>query len=83
MISNSLDWDLCRIDLKEKIQKFPFNPDLKKLLKNIDVMVDELSRLEVEARRTKNHNRCNEQLEKIRAAIDTLEIWIIMAELLR
>lgn len=83
MISNSLDWDLCRIDLKEKIQKFPFNPDLKKLLKNIDVMVDELSRLEVEARRTKHMIRCTEQAAKINDAIATLEKWIIMAAFLR
>lgn len=83
MVNNSLDWDTHRIILKNKILDLPYNPDLRKLLKNIDGMIDTLSRLEVEARRTKNLTRCGEQLQKINSAVDTLEKWIIMAELLR
>jgi hypothetical protein len=56
---------------------------LRKLLKNIDGMIETLSRLEVEARRTKNIARSDEQLQKINGAVDTLEKWIMMAELLR
>ena len=83
MINNSLVWDTYRIKLKDKILDLPYNPDLIKLLKNIDGMIDTLSRLEVEARRTKNVGRCSEQLQKINGAVDTLEKWIMMAELLR
>jgi hypothetical protein len=83
MITNSLEWDLYRIKLKDKILDLPYNPDLRKLLRNIDGMIDALSRLEVEARRTKNSTRCDEQLQKINGAVDTLEKWIMMAELLR
>ena len=83
MITNSLEWDIYRIKLKNKILDLPYNPDLRKLLKNIDGMIETLSRLEVEARRTKNITRSDEQLQKINGAVDTLEKWIMMAELLR
>jgi hypothetical protein len=82
MITNSLDWSSRRLDIKEKIQNLPYNPDLRKLLRNIDDMVDDLNRMEVDARRTKNNFKCNSQIEKINTAINNLEQWLIMAVLI-
>lgn len=61
----------------------PYNRDLHKLLYNVDTMVDELSRMEVDARRTKQTGKVGEQLGKINSAIETVEQWIMMAQLLR
>lgn len=83
MILNSLDWNMYRVTLKQQISGLPYNPDLHLLLKNIDGMVDELSRREVDARRTKNSTGVCDQLEKIKAAIETLEKWIMMAALIK
>lgn len=90
MITNSLEWihyrpgrlPPYRDTLQDKINALPFNADLRRLLKNIDEMVADLSRLEVEARRTKSQHKVEDQLAKINAAITTLEQWLIMAALI-
>lgn len=74
---------MYRVTLKQQISDMPYNPDLHHLLKNIDGMVAELSRREVDARRTKSSTAVREQLEKIKSAIQTLEQWIMMAALLK
>lgn len=53
------------------------------MLKNIDGMVEELSRLEVEARRTKKMGYSDAQLNTVNSAIQTLEQWIIMGAFLK
>jgi DNA-binding MarR family transcriptional regulator len=52
------------------------------MLKNIDTMVVELSKLEVSARRTRHMSYTNEQREKINKAIDHLEKLLLMAKLM-
>ena len=51
------------------------------MLKNIDTMITELSKIEVEARRTKRDTVVKAQLDKINEAVDTVEKWVIMAVL--
>lgn len=82
MITNSLEWSTRRAVLQQQISGMPYNKDLRVLLKNIDGMVVELSKLEVVARRTKNNSAINGQLDNINGAIETLEKWIMMAALL-
>lgn len=83
MIASSLDWDLRRVELKSQIKELPYNPDLRKLLKNIDEMVDNLSRAEVFARRYKKSIEDLPEVKKVNDAIATLEKWIMLAALIR
>lgn len=83
MIANSLDWSTERGSLHSKIRDLPYNSQLRTMLKNIDGMVEELSRLEVEARRTKKMGYSDAQLNTVNSAIQTLEQWIIMGAFLK
>ena len=81
MIKNSLEWQAHRRDLAEKVRSVPYSPDLRRMLKNIDDLVTELSKIEVEARRTKSKTKVNIHLNKISEAINTLEQWTLLAAL--
>jgi hypothetical protein len=56
------------------------------MLKTIDKLVDELSRLEVEARQHGNRgsykSRCDTKVTEINTAITNFEKWMMMAMLL-
>ena len=81
-IKNSLEWDLVRYDLKQQILKLPYDTSIRQMLKNIDVMVNDLSRAEVEARRTKVSYYTDEKLKKVNEAIESLDKIIIIGLLL-
>jgi len=81
-IKNSLDWDLVRYDLKQQILKLPYDTSIRQMLKNIDRMVDDLSKTEVEARRTKVSYYKDAQLTKVNEAIESLDKIIIIGILL-
>ena len=81
-IKNSLDWDLVRYDLKQQILKLPYDTSIRQMLKNIDRMVDDLSKTEVEARRTKVAYYKDEKLSKVNEAIESLDKIIIIGLLL-
>jgi hypothetical protein len=69
------------VELESKISQLDYSPDIRKMLKNIDTMITELSKIEVEARRTKRDTVVKAQLDKINEAVDTVEKWVIMAVL--
>jgi hypothetical protein len=81
-IENSLDWQEVRTQLTNELNSIGYNPDLTKMLKNIDDMVIKLSKLEVDARRTRHDSYSNEQKNKINKAIDHLEKLLLMAKLM-
>jgi hypothetical protein len=81
-IKNSLEWQTIRSDLKEQIIKLPYDTSIRQMLKNIDSMVDDLSRTEVEARRTKVTYYRDEKLSKVNEAIESLDKIIIIGILL-
>ena len=81
-IQTSLDWEVASAELKSQLTQLSYNNDLRKMLKSIDIMVSQLSILEVEARRTKNTTRTKPKLAEINEAIDNLDKWITMAILL-
>lgn len=81
-ISNSLGWNTIKTKLMGDIKALPYNRDLYTMLNSIDGMVSMLSRLEVEARRTKKTSLCAKQLDEINTAIEKLEQWIVLAALL-
>ena len=81
-IDNSLEWSDVRSSLVNQLDSIGYNPDLRKMLKNIDTMVVDLSKLEVEARRTRHTSYTTEQSNKINKAIDHLEKLLLMAKLM-
>jgi formylmethanofuran dehydrogenase subunit E-like metal-binding protein len=82
-IQNSLDWQKVNSDLSSQLSVVGYNPDLHRMLSNINKMVSELSSLEVEARRKKSTHMTQEKVDTINKAINHLEKLILMATLMR
>lgn len=82
-IENSLDWQKVGIDLQSQISQLGYNADLNKMFVNIGLMVTTLSKLEVEARRSKSTRVTAEKVAEINKAIDHLEKLLLMALLMR
>ena len=81
-VESSLDWFDIKTELVKQLDSIGYNPDLRKMLKNIDTMVSELSKLEVESRRTHKNTYSDTQKEKVNKAIDHLEKLLLMAKLM-
>jgi hypothetical protein len=81
-IKNALDWSKLSIQLDAQLRALGHNPDLRKMLKNIDDMVTELSKMEVEARRIHSITFTQPILNKINKAIDHLDKLLLMAKLM-
>ena len=81
-ITNSLEWSGFREELNLSINKLPYDPSLRQMLKNIDSMVNDLSKLEVEARRTKNSQYTDKSLKTVNESITTLQKLIMIGILL-
>jgi hypothetical protein len=81
MIRNSLEWEPLRDQLVAQIRALPYNPDLRRMIKNIDTMVDLLSKAEVLAR--SKHRPATQELQTVNQAIADLEKWIVTAALLQ
>lgn len=73
-------------DMNDQMCRLPYNPDLSKFCYNICDMVEELSKLEVYARRTHPRSKYNTQYkqirETIRASITQLEYYMLIARLM-
>ena len=72
-IETSLDWMDVGGELTRQLNNVPFNYDLRKLITNIDKMVIELSKAEVEARRIHKPEYTKEKVDRINEAIDHVE----------
>jgi hypothetical protein len=70
------------MDLRIQLNRLPYNPDLRKLCNNIGEMNSQLSRLEVEARRTRKTHKTDAYKEDMVKAIKHLEHLILMAKLM-
>lgn len=75
-IENSLDWQQVRPKLTLLLSKIRYNHDIYKVLHNIDGMVVELSKLEVEARQRKSNSNTETKLSQINDAIHYVEKMI-------
>lgn len=78
-IHSATEWSKVHDALKVELRRINYNPDLHRLLKNIDAMVGDLSRLEVDARRTRSYTSVNETLDQINRAIVQLDKLIVLA----
>jgi len=74
-----MEWTTVRDKIHADLRTIDFNPDLYKLLKNIDTMITELSKLEVDARRTRINSYANEQVNRINRSIVELDKLIVFA----
>ena len=70
------------MDLRIQLKRLPYNPDLVKFCNNIGEMNSQLSRLEVEARRTRKTSKVDAHKEDMVKAIKHLEHLILMAKLM-
>ena len=82
-IQTALDWQEVSIQISKDLNSIGYNPDLKKMYNNIQLMVTELSKLEVNGRRLRTTNYTQSQVEKINKAIDHLEKLILMGLLMK
>lgn len=80
-IHHATEWHNVRETLRLQLRTIAYNHDLHRLLNNIDAMVGELSKSEVEARRTRVYTTVNEQLQQINSSIVTLDKLIVWAQL--
>ena len=80
-ISSSLDWNDVSKHLVSNLNALPYNRDLLKMYKNIEGMVSELSKREVDARRTHKYYLVAEKITDINSAIDRLEKLLLIAKL--
>ena len=82
MITNSLEWEDKRQELKTQILSLRYDPALRTMLKNIDTMVTELNKAEVDARRTRVTHYLTPHLDKINESITLLEKVILLGMML-
>lgn len=82
-IEQAVDWQKVKASLLKQMKVIGYNPDFNKMIKNIDSMVTELSKVEVEARRIRKSNMIQNQLGEINKAIDHLEKLLLIAQLMR
>jgi SNF2 family DNA or RNA helicase len=82
MVTNTIEAREKLENLILQLKKIRYNPDLFKIVKNIENMITELSKKEVDARRTKNKSHCEKNLTELNQSLDYLEKLIIMAYIL-
>ena len=80
-IETSLDWGEVGTELTTQLNRLPYNADLRKMIHNIDKMVIELSKAEVEARRIRKPEYTKEKVDSVNKAINHLEKLILIATL--
>jgi hypothetical protein len=69
-------------ELKGHLKSLRYNPDLVKMLNNLEKMKTELSKKEVLARQTKKVSIIETPLKNINESIDNFEKLLIIAKLL-
>lgn len=82
-INKATDWQSLSVSLRKQMSSIGYNPDLQKMYTNIEKMVSDLSKLEVEFRRTNKFTAVEEQLNKINNSLNHLEKLLLMAQLMR
>jgi len=81
-IKQATDWQTVSTKIRRELNDIKYNPDLYKMLKNIDAMVTEISKLEVIYRRAISRPALDAKLADANKAITHLEKLILMAKLM-
>ncbi len=79
--NDSLEARKIASKLSDSIYQINYNQDLRKMLANINKMIDELASLEVEARRTKRSSITDSKRKEIAKAVDHLDKLIMIMRL--
>jgi hypothetical protein len=82
-IERAIDWNQVSSDLSSQMNGIGYNPDLRRMHKNIDKMVTELSKLEVAIRRTGKFSMLDDKVAEINKSINHLEKLVLMANLMK
>lgn len=82
-IERAIDWNQVSINLSSQMTGIGYNPDLVRMLNNIDKMVTELSKLEVGVRRIQKLSMLDDKVAEINKAINHLEKLLLMANLMK
>jgi hypothetical protein len=82
-IEKALDWDRVSILIRDKMSTIGYNADLQKVYWNIENMISELSKLEVEARRIHKFSYTSAKVEEINKAIHHLNQLILIGLLMK
>ena len=82
-IQRAIDWDQVSIDLSSQMNGIGYNPDLVRMHLNIGKMVTELSKLEVNIRRTGKFEILDDRVSEINKAINHFEKLLLMANLMK
>jgi hypothetical protein len=77
-IRTSQDWPTIEQSLLAHCKQVGYNADLQKMLRNLEKMITELNKAEVEARRRNNHKYLQPQIDKINTAIEQFEQWAML-----
>lgn len=77
-IESSVDWRVIESELTIQMRSMYYNRDLYKMKDNINNMVTELSKAEVDARRMNKMSHLQSKIDDINIAISNLEKWILM-----
>lgn len=80
-MNSSLEWHIIESELIAKANTLANGRDVKRMIHNIGLSVNELSKAEVEARRGKKH-KAQELLDKINEDINTVREYLLIAALL-
>ena len=68
--------------LDAELHKLRHNPDLRKMLRNIENMVTEISKKEVMCRQSRNIRLLEEPLQRLNSAVEHLQKLILIAQLI-
>jgi len=82
-IERAIDWNQVSIDLSSQMNGIGYNPDLVRMHRNLDKMVTELSKLEVNLRRTGKFEMLDSRVAEINKAINHFEKLLLMANLMK
>ena len=82
-IERAIDWNQVSIDLSSQMNGIGYNPDLVRMHRNLDKMVTELSKLEVNLRRTGKFEMLDVRVAEINKAINHFEKLLLMANLMK
>jgi hypothetical protein len=81
--TNAVEADkVCSAFYNELLRHNTYNRDLHRLLKNITKMVEELSKLEVVARRSRQRYKVDDKIIEIKQALDYLDKLMLMQKLM-
>jgi hypothetical protein len=82
-IERAIDWNQVSIDLSSQMNGIGYNPDLVRMHRNLDKMVTELSKLEVNLRRIGKFEMLDTRVAEINKAINHFEKLLLMANLMK